>query len=316
MSAEARPAIVVLAGPTAVGKTGLAIALAKAFGGEIVGADSVQVYRGFDVGSAKPTAEELRGVPHHLIDVIDPDETIDAMRYAALADEAIASITSRGALPIVVGGTGLWLRALLRGLVDLPPVDPVIRGRLEALVETEGSAAMHARLAEVDPIAAEAIHPNDALRIVRGLEVYEQTGEALGELRRRHGLGAPRYAGVHLFVDRPDEGDDGLRARMKTRVEAMMRAGFEAEVRELLKRHPKTARAFGSVGYKEMVAHVGGALDREATIAAILKSTRVYARRQRTWLSSEPGFEGPVHPDEVLIEPLRGRIEALARGAS
>ncbi len=311
-----RPAIVVVAGATAAGKTSAAIALARALGGEIVGADSVQVYRGFDVGSAKPTAEELGGVAHHLLDVVAPDEAIDAMRYAALADETIAGVAGRGALPIVVGGTGLWLRALLRGLLDLPPVDPAIRARLEALVERVGSPAMHARLAEVDPLAAQAIHPNDALRIVRGLEVFEQTGEALGELRRRHGLGAARYPGVHLFVDRPGDGTDGLRARIDARVDAMLAAGFEAEVRELLARHGSEVRAFGSVGYKEMVAHVRGELGQGEMIAAIRKSTRVYARRQRTWFSSEPGFEGPVHPDAVLEGALRSRIEALPRGAA
>jgi len=307
-----RPAIIVLAGPTATGKTAAALALARALDGELIGADSVQVYRGFDVGSAKPTKEELSGIRHHLIDVLEPEESIDAVTYAEMADGAIRDVASRDRVPIVVGGTGLWLRALLRGLLDLPPVDPVLRARVEAEVDRLGSPALHARLAEVDPKGAKAIHQNDALRIVRGLEVYEQTGQALGELRERHGLGSPRYPGLHLYLDR-DPRD--LKERIAARVRAMLDSGFEDEVRALLARHDGDARAFGSVGYKQMVARIRGELDPGAAFAAIDKATRVYARRQRTWFSSEPGFEGPVHPDAVVAPPLvdRARASAVAR---
>ncbi len=163
--------ILVVAGATGTGKTSVAIELARHFGGELVGADSVQVYRGFDIGAAKPTASELGDVRHHLIDVFDPDQDVDAMTFAKLADTAIGEIRGRGHLPIIVGGTGLWIRALVRGLVAVPPVDPALRSRLEAAARNEGAAALHAKLTEVDPLAAELIHPNDALRIVRALEV-------------------------------------------------------------------------------------------------------------------------------------------------
>jgi tRNA dimethylallyltransferase len=302
--------LIVLAGPTATGKTRAALSLARAIGGELVGADSVQVYRGFDIGSAKPTVEELSGIPHHLIDVLDPDSSIDAVRYAALADAAILGIVDRGHVPIVVGGTGLWLRALLRGLLDLPPVDTAIRGRLEKEMERFGKRALHERLRSIDPKGADAIHPNDVLRVVRALEVHEQTGEPLGELRARHALGAPRYSGLHLYVDR-DRAD--LRARITERTRAMIDSGFALEVRALVSRHGPDVRAFGSVGYKEMLAHVRGDTTLDQTILAIEKATRIYARRQRTWFQSEPGFEGPVLPEAVLEAPLLDRLRA--RGA-
>ncbi|MBC7171604.1 MAG: tRNA (adenosine(37)-N6)-dimethylallyltransferase MiaA, partial [Polyangiaceae bacterium] len=195
------PRPIVIAGPTASGKTAAGLWIARHLGGELVGADSVQVYRGFDIGSAKPTEEELSGVAHHLIDIVDPDEEVDAQRYAELADAAIADIEARGRVPIVVGGTGLWIRALLRGLVSVPPVDRELRARIEAEVDQEGSPAMHARLAAVDPRAAAGIHPNDRLRIVRALEVFEQTGTPMGELRHAHALGAPRYDALFVVLD-------------------------------------------------------------------------------------------------------------------
>ena len=161
--------LIVIAGPTATGKTAVALELARQLDGELVGADSVQVYRGFDIGSAKPTAAELGGVPHHLIDCLDPDESIDAMGFAGLADAAIEGVAERGKRPIVVGGTGLWIRALVRGLVDVPLPDPEIRGALEAEAEARGAPSLHERLTAIDPRAAARIHPNDALRIVRAL---------------------------------------------------------------------------------------------------------------------------------------------------
>lgn len=278
--------LIVIAGPTASGKTGAALALARALDGELIGADSVQVYRGFDIGSAKPDAEELAGIPHHLIDVIDPDEAIDAMGFAKLADSAIEDVVGRGKVPLVVGGTGLWIRALVRGLVDVPLPDPKIRARLEAEADAEGAPALHARLAEIDPTSAEAIHPNDALRIVRALEVYEQTGRALGELRREHALGAPRYPTLFVVLEGKGEAHD---AKIEKRIDTMIDSGWVDEVRALLDRWPRTARAFGSVGYREMVAHLLDGVPLDETKRAVRKSTRLYARRQRTWFGGEPG---------------------------
>jgi len=278
--------LLVIAGPTATGKTAVAIDLARRFDAELVGADSVQVYRGFDIGSAKPTPDELGGVAHHLLDVLDPDQDVDAVTYANLADEAIRGIRDRGRLPVVVGGTGLWIRALIRGLVDVPPVDPDVRQRLEKAAATQGAPALHARLAEVDPMSAEAVHPNDALRIVRALEVYEQTGTPLGTLRAAHALGAPRYHALFVVLDMDREAHDTV---IEGRAERMLAAGWIDEVRSLRQQWGDDIRPFGSVGYREVLAHVRDGVPLEETVRQIRKSTRVYARRQRTWFKGEPG---------------------------
>ena len=289
--------LLVITGTTASGKTGAALELARRLDGELVGCDSVQVYRGLDIGSAKPTAEELGGVPHHLLDVVEPDAAIDAMQYAALADAAIADIVGRGRLPIVVGGTGLWLRALLRGLVALPAPDPVLRARLDAEVAQLGTPAMHARLRAVDPLAAEGIHPHDAMRIVRALEVLEQTGVPLGTLRAAHALGAPRHRALVVALDRPR---DELYARIDARIDAMLDAGWLDETRGLCARHGPGIRALGSVGYRELVAHLRDGVAWTDTVAAIRKSTRVYTRRQRTWIGSDPDVTFHATPASLL----------------
>jgi tRNA dimethylallyltransferase len=280
--------VVVVAGPTASGKTASAIALADALGGEIVGADSIQIYRELDIGSAKPTRAELGGRPHHLIDVLEPTDSADAMRYAQLADAAIASIAARRRLPIVVGGTGLWIRALLRGLVDLPPVDPEIRRRLEEAVRIAGSPAAHDRLRTVDPRTAAVVHPNDALRIVRALEVHAQTGEPLGELRAAHALGVPRYQAVFIVLDVPVP---TLKERIAIRVDGMLTAGLIEETRGIVDRHGEDIRPLKSVGYRQVLEHLQRDTALEELRREINAATRVYARRQRTWFKNEPGVD-------------------------
>ncbi len=287
--------MLVIAGPSATGKTAVALSLARALGGELVGADSVQVYRGFDIGSAKPTREELGGTPHHLIDVVDPDAPFDAARYASLADRAIEDVAARGRIPIVVGGTGLWIRALLRGRVELPRPDAEIRARLDEEATRLGAPALHARLAGIDALAAGAIHPNDQLRIVRALEVHEQTGEKLGELRAKHALGAPRYEAFVVVLDREREAlDEAIRARIR----AMLVRGWVDEVRALRERWGPEVRAMQAVGYREVLAHVEGRIGGAELEALAYKSTRTYTRRQRTWWAGE----------EVA---LRARAEAV-----
>lgn len=283
---DAVQSLLVIAGPTASGKTAAAIELAHQLDGELVGADSVQVYRGFDIGSAKPTEDELRGIAHHLLDVLDPDAEVDAVAYADMADAAIAEIRGRGRLPIVVGGTGLWIRALVRGLVDVPPVDTEVRRTLEQAASAKGAPALHARLAEVDPISADAVHPNDALRIVRALEVYEQTGEPLGALRAKHALGEPRYRAAFVVLDVDREQHDAVIGK---RIQQMLDAGWVDEVRSLRAQWGDELRAFGSVGYRDVLTHVRDEVPLDETVRRIRKSTRVYARRQRTWFKSEPG---------------------------
>jgi len=296
--------IVVIAGVTAASKTATALALARARDGELIGADSVQVYRGFDVGSAKPTAAELGGVRHHLIDAIDPDESIDAGRYQALADAAIADVASRGKLPIVVGGTGLWLRTLVRGLIELPPPDPALRAELEADADRVGGPALHARLAEVDPVYAARIHENDRRRIVRALEVWRQTGEAMGALQDAHAKGAPRYdATVHLL----DRERDDLYAAIRRRIRAMLDAGWVDEVKALLERWGPDVRPMNSVGYREVKAHVLDDVPLEETERLAYKATRIYTRRQRTWFNNDPMGGAWTDAERVLASGDEGQ---------
>ena len=297
--------ILVIAGPTATGKTGAAIELARHFGGELVGADSVQVYRGFDIGSAKPTVTELGGVSHHLLDVFDPNEEVDAVAYADLADVAIRETRDRGHLPIVVGGTGLWIRALVRGLVDVPAVDRELRQRLEDAAMNDGAAALHARLAEIDPISAQAIHPNDALRIVRALEVYEQTGTPLGKLRAEHALGEARYRAVLIVLEMSHERHGVV---IEDRAKRMLEAGWIEEVRSLRARWGDQIRPFGSVGYREILDHLRDGFSIDETLRRIRKSTRIYARRQRTWFKGEPGVSWRSERAELCEQSSLDRI--------
>src|SRR5690349_5571211 len=195
--------LVVIAGPTASGKTALAIELAERLGAEIVSADSQQCYRGLDAGTAKPTAEERARAPHHLLDVADPEDQLDAARFVGLADAAISGIASRGKRPIVAGGTGLWIRALLRGLLDAPGASPGFRAALREEFEKLGVPALHARLREIDPAAAGAILANDRVRIERALEVHALSGRPLSELQREHGFAQARYEALIWFLDPP-----------------------------------------------------------------------------------------------------------------
>lgn len=300
------PSVLVLAGPTGVGKTQTAVALCRRLGGEIVGADSVQIYRGFDIGAAKPTPQELSGVRHHLIDTLEPDEPVDAARYAALADAAIAEIDGRGRVPIVVGGTGLWLRALLRGLLELPPVDAGLRAQLTEAWKTRGATAMHEQLAVLDPKSAQAIHPNDQLRVIRALEVHAQTGEPLGELRAQHALGLPRYRARVWALDLPRA---HFADAIRRRAQAMWEVGWLEEVRQLNARFGARARALGAVGYRELVAHLETYPSDAAppaavaeTLAAVVRATLGYAKRQRTWFRGEPYVDRWLEPMEAQRE--------------
>ncbi len=277
--------LLVVVGPTASGKTELAVRLAERLGGEVVGADSVQVYRGFDVGSGKPTAEERRRAPHHLVDVADPLEPFDAQRFAALADQAIADIRARGRVPIVCGGTYLWVRALVRGLAPAPPADPAVRARHAAVAEAEGRAALHARLAAVDPESAARLAPNDFVRVSRALEVWELSGKPQSAWFAEHGFRATRHEARLVGVARPREEID---RRIEARTARWLAEGWVDEVRDLVARGYGEARAMGSVGYRQIQEHLAGTIPAEDLAGAIVRATRVFVRRQRTWLRDEP----------------------------
>lgn len=273
--------LLVVVGPTATGKTELAIRLAERLGGEVVGADSVQIYAGFDIGSGKPTAEELARAPHHLIGVADPLVPVEAQRFAALAEAAVAGIRARGKVPIVCGGTFLWVKALVWGLAPMPGADPALRAEHARLAETEGRAALHARLAAVDAASAARLAPNDLVRVSRALEVLALSGKPMSAWQAEHGFRTARHRARLVGVLRsPEE----LDARIARRTDAWLAGGWIEEVRGLVARGYGQARAMGSVGYREVLAHVEGRLPADALAEAVVRSTRVFVRRQRTWL--------------------------------
>jgi tRNA dimethylallyltransferase len=277
--------LLVVVGPTASGKTELAIRLAERWGGEVVSADSVQIYRGFDLGSGKPTPAERARAPHHLVDTFDPLDPVDAGRYRVLAEVAIAEIRARGRVPIVCGGTYLWVRALVLGLVEAAPADEAVRARHRELAEREGRARIHALLAEVDPASANRLSPNDLLRTSRALEVFELTGRTMSAWQAEHAASAPKHAARLVGIAHPRE---QLDARIAERTRRWLDEGWIDEVRRLVDAGYGDARAMGSVGYKEVRAHVAGELRRDQLEEAIVRATRTYVRRQRTWLRDEP----------------------------
>ncbi len=277
--------LLVVVGPTASGKTELAIALAERFDGEVVGADSVQVYRHFDIGSGKPTSEERTRARHHLVDVADPLEHLDAAGFVARADAAIADIRARGRIVVVCGGTFLWVKALLAGLAPQPPADAAIRDRHRHLAETMGRHALHAELAKVDPESAARLAPNDMVRVSRALEVYELSGKTQSAWHAEHGFRERRHRARLLGVHRER---DELDRRIAKRTERWLEGGWLDEVRALHDAGYGEARAMGSVGYKQVRDHLDGRLEASVLAETIVRATRVFVRRQRTWLRDEP----------------------------
>jgi tRNA dimethylallyltransferase len=279
-----QPPLVVLAGPTASGKSALALELARAFPFEIVNADSLQVYRGMDIGSAKPTPEERAQLPHHLVDVADPDEPYNAGRFVTEAEAAIADIRGRGRWPLVVGGTGMYIRALLRGLDDLPS-DPVVRAALDARWENGEGEALYSELLSTDPETAARVHRSDRARVVRALEIRVVAGEPASALRARWEVRAPRHPNLFLAL-RPERAP--LNARIDARVDEMFRRGFLDEVRGLLaKGYGPAVKPMGALGYRHALSHLLGGVPFPQAVEEMKRDTRRYAKRQMTWLSGE-----------------------------
>jgi tRNA dimethylallyltransferase len=271
-------------GPTASGKSALALALAARLDAEILCCDSMQVYRGMDIGTAKATAEERRRVPHHLLDLVSPAEPFHAAAWAARAQVAIAEVIARGRLPLIVGGTGLYFRALTRGLFDAPPADPAIRARHQAEAARVGIPALHQRLAALDPEAAAGILPGDLVRISRALEVLEQTGQTITALRRA--AAPPAALAVRAVVLDPPLA--ALRSQVEDRVAAMMAAGFLDEVRALRGAGFGATRPLQAIGYRQLGSHLDGETTLAEAVREIASATVAYARRQRTWFRREP----------------------------
>ncbi|GMV38003.1 MAG: tRNA dimethylallyltransferase [Fimbriimonadales bacterium] len=279
-----RADLVVILGPTASGKTATAIRLAEAIGGEIVSADSMQVYRGLDIGTAKPTREERARVPFHLLDVVEVDEDFTVVDFQRLAARAVDDIRSRGRVPILCGGTGFYIRAFLEGFtIDGLPSDPVLRQRLDEEARQHGTEVLHARLAEVDPEAADKIGRNDRFRIVRALEVCEAGGRPFSSLQTRKPIGLTSVK-VGLSWSRPE-----LYRRIDERAAAMLAAGWLQETRDLLsKGYVETAVAKRALGYRRLFAHLKGEITLDEALEMIRRDTRRYAKRQMTWFRKEP----------------------------
>ena len=276
--------LLVLSGPTASGKSALALALARILPLEIVNADSLQVYRGMDVGTAKPSARERREIPHHLIDVADPDEEFNAGRFVDQAEIAIRGIRERGRFPLVAGGTGMYIRALLRGLDPLPS-DPVVRAVLARRWREEGGAALFAELAAVDPASAKAIHPSDRVRVLRALEIAGITGAPPSRLKRRWTKVEDKFRilFIELSMDR-----ETLYKRIDERVDDMFRRGLVDEVRRLLSAgYGPELKPMNALGYRHVLSLLSGSLSLEHAVDDLKRDTRRYAKRQLTWLSRE-----------------------------
>ncbi|MGD9124376.1 MAG: tRNA (adenosine(37)-N6)-dimethylallyltransferase MiaA [Desulfarculaceae bacterium] len=304
--------LVVLAGPTAVGKTQVAIALCQRFGAEVVSADSVQIYRGLDIGSAKPTAQEQAQAPHHLIDVVGPEEVFDAARFVDLADRAIAGIQARQKKVLVAGGTGLYIKALLHGLAPAPPVDEKLRQRLRQRWDQEGAEAMHQKLKQLDAEAAQRLHPRDRQRVLRALEVCLQTGRSLSSLQNGHGFSKIRYPHVIIGLDRPRP---ELNQRIEHRCRQMWDQGLIEEVRGLLAEGVSPgARSLESLGYRHALAVLQGQSDPEQALSLMARDTKAYAKRQLTWFR---GLES-IHwhsPEDISAISSRAEAAWLDPGA-
>jgi tRNA dimethylallyltransferase len=302
-----------LVGPTASGKSAVGFALARRIGAEILSLDSMAVYRGMDIGTAKPDSATREAVPHHLLDLVEPNVDFSIADYLAAAHAAAADVHARGRAVLFVGGTPLYLKALLCGLAEGPEPDWEARERLLAEARQSGPEALHRRLAEVDPDAAARLHPQDTRRIIRALEVFAQTGERISA-RQHHFHAEPlsNASGRVFILDWPRP---ALHARINARVDAMFAAGFVAEVSDLLAAHPALSRtALQAAGYREVAEHLAGKLDLSTAIDRTKARTRQLARRQLTWLRSLSGCHWIEMTEPVDVDQVAERILAVATG--
>jgi len=300
MSEDKRPKIIVIAGPTASGKTTLAVDLAHALSGEIVNADAMQVYRSMDIGTAKPTHEEQRGIPHHMLDVVNPDEDCNAAIYRRMALPIVNEICSKGKTCLVVGGTGLYIRGLIGGLMESPPSDPELRERLRMECKIHGTVKLHEKLEALDPERAESIHPNDGVRIIRAIEINYLSDLRSSDLIKRHGFRERSLNALKLClnVDRED-----LYHRINERSVNMADKGLIEETRALLESgYSPDLKSMKAIGYRHMIRYLKGEWSLEETITKLKRDTRRYAKRQLTWFKAEPNviWVDPKDTDMVI----------------
>lgn len=301
-----KPKLVVICGPTGIGKTAAAILLAEAYNGEIISADSMQIYRFMEIGTAKPTPEEKARIRHHMVDIIDPEDPFDAARYESMARKIIRDLHEQGKLPIVAGGTGFYIRALTSGLFDAAPIDPKVRQRLREEAAALGPDALFERLSACDPASAEKLHSNDTFRIIRALEVFETTGRPISIHHLKHQFREQpfRQIKIGLTMNR-----NALYARIDARVDAMLREGLLDEVRKLLgKGYAPSLKSMQSIGYRHMAAFIQGRLSWEEAVRTLKRDTRRYAKRQMTWFKTDRSIHW-LAPDR--IDEMKQLIDAF-----
>jgi tRNA dimethylallyltransferase len=288
--------IIVVCGPTGIGKTAFSISLAKAFNGEIISADSMQIYKYMDIGTAKPSKAETDAARHHLIDFVDPAQPFDAGRFIQEADYAIQDLVNRKKLPIVAGGTGLYIRALLHGLFRTHPVCQSTMDRLTGEMEEKGIHYLHDRLKQCDPAAAQKIHPNDSFRVLRALEVWETTGKSISDRQTEHNFADSRYhyLKIGLKMDR-----EQLYHRINSRVDLMLEAGLLNEVRQLVKKgYSLDLKSMQSIGYKQLGLFLKNEVDYNEAVRLLKRDSRRYAKRQFTWFNRDKDIHW-LEPDQI-----------------
>lgn len=309
LSEKALPRVVAIGGPTATGKTALSVALAKRFAAEVISADSMQIYRGLDVGTAKVTPEECCGVPHHLVDILDPDTPFSVADFVSAADACIREITAKGHLPLVVGGTGLYITSLLHGLSFAPEKgDPSIRAELERRAQAEGKDVLYAELQQVDPAYAAAVHPNNLPRVIRALELYQNTGRRMSEQRREARSSSAPYRSLCLCLGYHDRGL--LYRRIDERVDRMMQAGILEEAHRVYVHRDTYRTAAQAIGYKEFFPYFEGAQSLEACQDKLKQASRNYAKRQLTWFRHQQDAVW-LYVDETEGDSVAQRAENL-----
>jgi tRNA dimethylallyltransferase len=307
-SAIKKPKVIVICGPTGVGKTAVGIQLAEKLDGEIISADSMQIYRYMDIGTAKPTADEQSRIPHHMIDIVDPDENFDAVRFAEMARDKVMQLHQRGVMPLVVGGTGLYIKALLQGLFQSNPVDPKTRERLMKEAAENGSGILYDRLKRVDPDTADRLHPNDSYRIIRALETIESTGRSISEHQQEHGFSDEPFNAlkIYLRIDRQK-----LYERIDKRVDMMIEEGLVDEVKKLLAMsYSADLKSMQSIGYRHMVEFLAEQLPWDECVRTLKRDTRRFAKRQFTWFGADRQIQW-YEPDQLneIVRLVEGFLD-------
>jgi tRNA dimethylallyltransferase len=298
--------VVVIVGPTAVGKSRVAVEVAKAFETEVLTADSRQVYRGMDVGTDKPSLQERQAVPHRLIDLVDPDEQFNAGLYRRQAVDEIERLYRDCRLPLVVGGTGLYIRTLLKGLCDAPPADQIVRAALRQEAKDQGHDRLYARLVDVDPVAAARLHPRDESKVIRALEVYQLSGRRMSEFQEKHGFAERPFSALVVGLNRDR---DVLYRRIEERIDWQLAHGLIEETQQLLAQGcQRDSAAMKGLGYRQVAEHLAGEYDVAEMVRRFKRDTRHFSKRQMTWFRKEPGIQWLTIEESESVQHTAARV--------